>query len=257
MNERFWGEMLGVLKDIGSYMEKQDATQVRAKISVPPGMQENPKPIKGGEMPSGFAPTSGVAKSYVLADDGKINRHTAEICGVGETFTKEDEVEEEVEEEETVEEEDFDEDEEFEEEEEEVEDTEEDYDHEEDDEEELDELKSLLKDIRSALVNKSNSVDTVKSELKKALPSIVKGETDKMLRKMGFIPTRGDIKPLDVEKSYGLDETEETVATKDIKKSTSKESLMQDALDNMSKKSWAELGQLREKTDGFNAFGSK
>ena len=253
MNERFWGEMLGVLKDIGSYMEKQDATQERAKIDVPPKISENPKPIKGGEMPAGFKPADKVAKEYVPFDEG-IDRDAEELDGDEETFLKEDEVEE-----------DFDDDEELEEEEEEVEDDEEEeeeYEDEEeveDDEEEIDELKSLLKDIRSALIkqSKTNSVDTVKSELKKALPTIVKGETDKMLRKMGFIPTRGDIKPLDVEKSYGLDETEETLSTKDIKKSTDKEATMQEALDNMSKKSWTELGQLREKTDGFNAFGSK
>jgi len=254
MNERFWGEMLGVLKDIGSYLEKQDATQERAKIDVPPKISENPKPIKGGEMPAGFKPADKVAKEYVPFDEG-IDRDAEELDGDEETFLKEEEIEDE---------EEFDDDEELEEEEEEdfVDEEEEEVEDEveiEDDEEEIDELKSLLKDIRSALIKQSrtNSVDTVKSELKKSLPSIVKGETDKMLRKMGFIPTRGDIKPLNVEKSYGLDETEETIINKDIKKGTDNESIMQDALDNMSKKSWTELGQLREKNDGFNAFGSK
>ena len=278
MNEQFWGEMLGVLKDIGSYMEKQDATQERAKIDVPPKISENPKPIKGGEMPAGFAPADKIAKNYVPFDEG-IDRDAEELEGDEETFLKEGEVaaapaapvantqkglkisspradlslsDDEDEEYE-------DEDEEFEEEDEEEEEIEDDEEEIEDDKEEIDELKSLLKDIRSALIkqSKTNSVNTVKAQLKKSLPTIVKGETDKMLRKMGFIPTRGDIKPLDVEKSYGLDETEEVVEVKDIKKSTDKESVMQDALDNMSKKSWTELGQLREKTDGFNAFGSK
>jgi len=251
MNEQFWGEMLGVLKDIGSYMEKQDATQERAKIDVPPKISENPKPIKGGEMPAGFAPADKIAKNYVPFEEG-IDRDAEELKGDEETLLKEAEEEDFVDDEDEE-----DEDEEFEEEEE--EEIEEDEEEIEDDEEEIDELKSLLKDIRSALIkqSKTNSANMVKSELKKSLPTIVKGETDKMLRKMGFIPTRGDIKPLDVEKSYGLDETEEVVEAKDIKKSTDKESVMQDALDNMSKKSWTELGQLREKTDGFNAFGSK
>ena len=88
MDERFWGEMLGVLKDIGSYMEKQDATQERAKIDVPPKISENPKPIKGGEMPAGFKPADKVAKEYVPFDEG-IDRDAEELDGDEETFLKE------------------------------------------------------------------------------------------------------------------------------------------------------------------------
>ena len=35
MDDKFWTDMLGVLKDIGSYLEKQDATQERANIDDP------------------------------------------------------------------------------------------------------------------------------------------------------------------------------------------------------------------------------
>ena len=260
MDERFWGEMLGVLKDIGSYLEKQDATQERANIDVPPRMQENPKPIKGGEMPAGFRPADKVAKEYVPFDEAR-DRNAGELDGNEQTFLKEDELEEEELEDEVDEEQNRyqdDEEEEMEDDvEEDLEEDEEDEELDEEEDEELDELKSILKDIKSALVKQSNgnSANVVKAEIKKSLPGIVKGETDKMLRKMGFIPTRGDIKRIDVEKSYGLDDTEETLGSKDIKKSKSNEAVMQDALDNMSKKSWTELGQLRENTDGFNAFG--
>lgn len=258
MDERFWGEMLGVLKDIGTYLEKQDATQERAKIDTPPKISENPKPIKGGEMPGGFKPADKVAKEYVPFDEAK-DRDAGELSGDEQTFLKEDELAEEGlggeenlgggeeeslgGEEEVVEEE--------------IPGEEIEEGVAEEETEDMTELKSLLKDIKTALSKQSNSADVVKAELKKALPSIVKGETDKMLRKMGFIPTRGDIKQIDVSKSFGLDTTEETVTgdSKDIKKSVDKEAEMQDALENMAKKSWTELGQMREKTNGFNAFG--
>ena len=119
-------------------------------------------------------------------------------------------------------------------------------------EESMDELKSLLKDIRNALVKQSNVTEVMKADLKKSLAPIVKSETDKMLRKMGLHPTRPEIQKLDVSKSYGIDTNEET---KEVKKSADgKTPDMDKILGDMSKKSWSELGQMREKTDGFSPF---
>jgi ElaB/YqjD/DUF883 family membrane-anchored ribosome-binding protein len=251
MNEQFWGDMLTVLKDIGSYLEKQDATQERAKISTPPKIAENPKPIKGGDMPAGFKPADRLAKEYVPMEEAR-DRTAGELSAKEQTLLKENlegEPEEEIEE--TPEDETFEED---------AEDevasegdmASEDEGIEDEDTESMDELKSLLKDIRSALMKQSNVADVVKAQLKKDLPNVVKGETDKMLRKMGFIPTRPDVAKIDVSKSFGLDTTEET---KEIKKSTDKQEDMSKILNDMSKKSWTELGQLREKTEGFSPFG--
>lgn len=250
--EQFWGDMLDTLKDISSYLEKQDATQERAKIDNPPKIAENPKPIKGGNMPADYKPADRVAKEYVPMEEAK-ERDAGELNAKGQTFLKEEgelpiedtEGEEEITEEagdegESVEQE-----------------TAEDElggeEEEGDEEESMEELKSILKDIRSALVKQQNTAEIVKAEIKKSLPNIVKGETDKMLRKMGLHPTRPEITKLDVSKSYGIDTNEET---KELKKSADgKEIDMGKVVDDMSKKSWSELGQLREKTQGFRAFG--
>ena len=241
MEERFWMSMLDTLKDISSYLEKQDAFQERAKIGAPPKITENPKPIKGAEMPAGFKPADGkLMKEFVPLEEAR-DRDTRELEGKDETFLKEDEeLEEDTEdlEEEPSEET--------------VEETPE-YAREES--EDLEELKSLLKDIRNALSKQTNVADVVKSELKKALPNVIKGETDKMLRKMGFVPTRPDVQRIDVEKSRGLDSIEEVKKSEDIKKSQDdKEAEIIKGIDNLSKKSWTELGELREKSGGFNPF---
>jgi hypothetical protein len=261
MDERFWGDMLSVLKDIGSYLEKQDTMQERAKIDEPPKMQENPKPIKGAAMPAGFAPQKDVAKavkkSYVPVEEAVDRTEAKELAAKEGTFLKAGEEvpmtdEEPVDEGAPAEEEAGYED--GGEGEGEVEDEggEEIEDEGEGEEESMDELKSLLKDIRNALVKQSTTTDVLKADLKKSLGPIVKGEADRMLRKMGLHPTRPDVQKLDVSKSYGVDTTEET---KEIKKSADGKDIdMNKVLDDMSKKSWAELGQLREKTQGFSPF---
>ena len=241
-NEVFWGDMLGVLKDISSYLEKQDATIERAKIDVPPKMQENPKPIKGGELPGTvFKPADNIAKEYVPMSEA-LDRTAGDLKAKEQTFLKEEEGmeeeapiaegegEEEAPAEEAVEGE-----------------GEEEVSEEED--ESMDELKSILKDIRNALVTQSRNAEVMKADLKKSVSEMVKKETDKMLRKQGFVPTRPDVQKIDVKKSYGVDTPEETT----IKKSEDKVD-MNKALDDMSKKSWTELGQLREKTQGFSPF---
>ena len=252
-NEQFWGDMLGVLKDIGSYLEKQDAEISRAKIDRAPNMQENPKPIKGGQMPAGFGPADRVAKGYVPMQEA-IDRDAGELNAKEQTFLKagEEGLEEDI----PAEDEGEGNGEEYSEDEEEAEDEGEPVEQEEEEnaggEESMDELKSILKDIRSALMKQSNTADVIKADLKKSLAPIVKAETDKMLRKMGLHPTRPDVQQIDVSKSYGIDTTEET--TKVQKSADGKVLDMNKVLDDMSKKSWTELGQLREKTEGFSPF---
>jgi hypothetical protein len=249
--EAFWSDMLGVLKDIGSYLEKQDAEQSRAKIDVAPKMQENPKPIKGGTMPAGFGPAARVAKGYVPMEEAQ-ERDASELNAREQTFLKEEGIEEEI----PVDDEEEGNGEEYSEDEEEAEEEGEPIAQEEEEngggEESMDELKSLLKDIRNALVKQSNTAEIIKADLKKSLAPIVKSETDRMLRKMGMHPTRPEIQKLDVSKAYGIDTTEET--TKVEKSADGKAVDMNKVLGDMSKKSWSELGQLREKTDGFSPF---
>ena len=124
------------------------------------------------------------------------------------------------------------------------------------------ELRSLLKDIRSALIAKSSKtketsikasktadvskavVGEIVAEIKKALPSIVSAESHRMLRKMGFSPSRPDVV------RFGMDDD-------GIKKSSDGEGAGLDikkAVDDLSKLSWAQLGAEREKMGGFNAF---
>jgi hypothetical protein len=253
-----WGEMLDVLKDIGEYLNKQDAHQEQAKIDKPPKIGENQakQPIKGGEAP-GFGPGKDalVQKEYPgVVNEPRVNDSEPIDAKEG-TLLKEDNLEALEEDGEN-----------------------EDYRDDEpseyqslnredrgDEDEEL-ELKSILKDIRSALnvIKSSKStessktkekstkssesvskslVDGVVTEIKKALPSIVSAESHRMLRKMGFSPSRPDIV------KFGLDE--------DIKKSEdvkdeSKE--VEKVVNELSHKSWGELGALRESTGGFNAF---
>jgi uncharacterized FlaG/YvyC family protein len=244
MEDKFWGDMLNVLKDINTYFEKQDAFQERANIKPAPKIAENPKAIEGGEMPAQFKPAEKIAKSTTVETDEPVQiGGGSAVASSNESMAKADE-EEEVppEDEEAVEA---------------VEEVEEgkpddEWVEEEEDKEEgeEEELKSILKDIRSALqVNQTNATDLIKSELKKALPNIVKGETDKMLRKMGFAPTRPDVSKLGMER--GIDSTDEVAKSEDIKKSSDG---VEKIVDDLTKMSWRELGQLREKTEGFQPF---
>ena len=228
MDEQFWGDMLNVLKDINSYLEKQDTTVERAKIKDAPKMQENPEAIKGAEDPS-FK-----NKADDLAFPGRISKNY-----VPEEDEEEDEEEEKLEEEEPKGDEE----------------EEPEKDEKKEDKKDIDELKSLLKDISSALAKQSNVAEVVKAEIKKSLPESIRKETDKMLRKQGFVPTRPDVSRIDTTKSLGLDITQEVKKSEDIVKSEDKEQEdVAKIIDDMTKKSWTELGQLREKTDGFSPF---
>ena len=252
MNEEFWGEMLGVLKDVSSYLEKQDATQERAKVGTPPKIAENPKPIKGGEMPSTFKPADKIAKEFVT-QDGAYDRDTQQIDEEGDTLLKEDEDIEEIPEGEEDWEEGEGEEEWTEEEEEETPKRHIER-HDEAHDESIDELKSLLKDISNHLAKQSNMEEIIKSEIKKSMPNMVKGETDRMLRKMGFVPTRPDVSKLDLSQSRGIETIDEVKSGGEIKKSKEGAEDVARIVEDLSRKTWSELGQLREKTDGFHPF---
>jgi ElaB/YqjD/DUF883 family membrane-anchored ribosome-binding protein len=206
-------------------------------------------------MPAGFGPAPRIAKGFVPQEEA-LDRDAGDLNAKEQTFLKagEEGLEEDIPAEDEGEGEGNGE--EYSEDEEEAEDEGEPVEQEEEEnaggEESMDELKSILKDIRSALMKQSNTADVIKADLKKSLAPIVKAETDKMLRKMGLHPTRPDVQQIDVSKSYGIDTTEET--TKVQKSADGKTLDMNKVLDDMSKKSWTELGQLREKTEGFSPF---
>jgi hypothetical protein len=235
-------------------------------------MQENPAAIEGGDMPREYRPAENIAKAMVYKDESSSDSDSSSSSSESsssssessstpserssssressstpsewgssssESSTTSDEIEEV--EEETPEDEGW------------VE--------EEESEEgtstsrsDTEELKSILKDIRSALaVNQAKTAEVMKAEIKKSLPNMVKGETDKMLRKMGFVPTRPDVVKMDAEGVRGIDSVDEVKKSEDIKKS---EDDVYKIVDDLSKKSWTELGQIREKSGGFHLFGS-
>ena len=117
---------------------------------------------------------------------------------------------------------------------------------EDDDDEDKEELKSLLKDIRNALsVDQTTIVKAVASELKKSLPNMVKGEIPNMLRKMGFSPTRPDVVRLGLDDEGFVKKSEDDMREEvDIQK----------AINDLSKKSWSELAQMRQNLGDFNHF---
>jgi hypothetical protein len=86
----------------------------------------------------------------------------------------------------------------------------------------------------------------------------VKKSMDKMMRKMGFAPTRPDVSRIE---STGLDlnaevaKSEDATVKTDISKSEdSKIADIQKGVQDLSKKSWQELANLREKAGLFRAF---
>ena len=226
-----WGEMLNMLKDIAEYLKKQDAIQERAKIDKPPKIQETQKPIKGAEAPAGMGPAKGIAKEFVpVPSEGTSVGESTESSLSGETESTmlKQKTEEEIEELEELPEEET----------EETTPTKE-------EEKTVSELKSLLKDIRATLVKKSVSREIIDG-VKKELPSLIHNETERMLRKMGFTPSRPDIlklgtgEPIDIKKSEDeVDKKREEVA---------------EFVDKQSRKTWQELAQERDKLGLFSPF---
>lgn len=248
VNTQAWGQMVDVLKDIQAYLLKQDAEQTRATLDKPPKISEDQadEPLKGGEAP-GFGPGKGVAKSIsVEVPDNAKRTEQNNVDSEGGSMLKAEgeymEGEEELEDDEELEDENGD---------------EEYYEEEDVPQEDVEELKSLLKDIKSTMIAKSapvaNNVGTqltkeIVSEIKKSLPLLVQSETTKMMRKMGFTPTRPDVVKL------GLDELPNDRV--DIKKSDDERlNEIYNIVDKQSKKSWNELGRERENLGQFRAFG--
>lgn len=235
MNDEMWKEALDVLKDMRDYLEKQDAVQERAKVDKPPKAQETAKPIVGGKASVG-APAKGVAKQYVpIPEEETSVGEDIESSLSGETegtLLKEGETEvEDVSDEEIPVEED-----------------------EEEEEEEKptssdEELKSILKDIRFALSKQANIAPMIAAEVKKSLP----GHIDKMLRKMGFTPTRLDIVKLGmgIDSNAEVKKSEDSEVKGDLRKTEDK---IVEGVNSMTKLTWQELGQLREKEGLFKPF---
>ena len=113
----------------------------------------------------------------------------------------------------------------------------------------MNEMKSLLKDIRSSLIAKSStSGQAIAAEIKKSVQPLIREETQRMMRKMGFRPSRPDIT------RFGLDEdTNALRKSADASRAGSEKDVV-DAMDKMSGMSWQQLGQLREHMGQFNPF---
>jgi len=258
MNQVMWGEMLDVLKNIGDYLQKQDATQERAKIQKPPKISENQAdiPIVGGEQMPG-KPGTGVAKSLKKSypEDVPPSQPNVdeEIDSEGDSMNKEEEdLEAGLEEGGYGEEEEP------------REDEEEDDEYEEEEEEEegmgggpdmedVAELKSLLKDIRSSLIAQSKPKaeqfsKSIATELKKSIQPLIREETQRMMRKMGFRPSRPDVV------RFGLDGSEILQKSVDTGKS---EKELEQVINDLENKSWQQLGQMREGLGHFNPFAPR
>lgn len=242
MDELMWKDMLDVLKDMRDYLEKQDAVQERAKVDKPPKAQETAKPIVGGKASVG-APSKGVAKQYVPIpeEDTSVGENTeSSLSGETEgTLLKEGETEVEEVPDEDVSAEDED---------------KEDEDKEEEKSSSSDEeLKSLLKAIHQDLSKQIDVSSVIAAEVKKSLP----GHIDKMLRKMGFTPTKPDV----VKLGMGIDSNAEVKKSEDkevkgdiAKTEDSQREEVIKGVDKLSKLSWTELGQMAEKEGLFRPF---
>jgi TATA-binding protein-associated factor Taf7 len=262
MNQQMWGDMLDVLKDIGAYLAKQDAIQERASVDKAPKISESQKPIKGdSDVTHGFGPGKGVAKSALLhkyVDVPEEGRAEGQ-----ETFTPDNEETSELSKEAGEFEERFHEEPDGDDEGEEYSEEEEDGDEEEEgmnDEEgygnepsgqDINELKSLLKDIRKSLISKSKPATAPvmsKEYLKKAIQPMIKEEAQRMIRKMGFSPSRPDVI------RFGVDDNSALQKSMDSKKESDAIGEAGKIVGELSEMSWTKLGALREQTGQFRPF---
>jgi hypothetical protein len=236
--EEMWKQYLDTLTDIRNYLEKSEdlekqmSVQERAKVDKPPKARETQDPITGGPAAPN-KPGTGVAKEYIAIPE-TTDKKTEEIDASGSTMLKATEDKKKVP---------ADDDESSEESSDSTEET-----------DENEELKSLLKDIRSALIDQTA---VVKSEIKKALPEAMKTEVpkyiEKMLRKQGFVSTHPDVTRLSgLDPVSEVKKSEDEKVEGDIKKSEEKE--YTDAVDKLVKMDWRKLGQLRENQGLFRPF---
>jgi len=238
-DNNLWGEMLDVLKDISTYLAKSDSEQKTASLQKPPKTGEDQEAIKGGPAPSAGPGKGALVKNFVPSES-QPNASEGIDSDEGTELKKEEEYEEGGRNGESDDDDDYDDD----------DDDDEDSDEEEGVEkkemgDDVAELKSLLKDIKNALSKSTDSKQMarlVSESVKKELPTA----TSKMLRKMGFTPSRPDVVRL------GLDEVNSEIRKSEDTVNDGEK--LQKALDNLSKKSWQELGALREKSGLFKSF---
>jgi len=241
VSQEVWGELMGILKDVAVLLEKEDATQAQATMDKPPKAKETAEPIVGGAAPSG-KPGTGIAKDAMISMGGNPKKEQqTQVKEEGKSILKEEVS---------------------------GDDSESDKDEDDDDGKsestESTDMKSLLKDLRTAL-NKSADVDAkIDAAVKKAVPAA----TERLLRKMGYHPTRPDIVKIgldtnaDVKKSDVSDsETEKVVSKDDLLKKSIEDKTRRDWYGNDNElgkfadgTSFQELGAMREKLGGFNPF---
>ena len=235
MNAATEKEVLAVLKDMASLLQKQDSTQEKAKLAKPPKTGEDQKPIKGG-VNGPFSPGEGIAqKEFVAIPKAAPIEGSMTPESEDETLLKHEEMEEEGESpEEQVKEE-----------------------REGEEDEDVDEIKSLLKSMVALLQKSAVTPSISKAEMR----AEIRKEADLMLRKMGFHPSKPDVTRFDpTAKSLGVDQTADIKKSEDgvgkLESGISKEQAEAlEIVDKMSNKSWREINEMREKLGGFNAFG--
>jgi hypothetical protein len=238
MNEQemtLFKSTLETLQDIAGYLEKSEdlqkqvAIQERAKLDKPPKAQEFQDEIEGAAA-SPNKPTAGIAKEYISIPENPKHSKQEDLESSDQTMIKAEDDEEMSESESTEETE-----------------PSEEY---ENGNKSTEEMKMLLKDIRDALAKSADVESIVEASIKKAMPA----QMDKMLRKMGFQPTRPDVVRL------GLDSNAEVVKSQDgnevktdIRKS--EDEAIKEAINP--NKSYVELARMREALGQFNPFQSR
>ena len=208
-----WDNMIDVLKDVSNILQKEeDAKLSTVKLEDRPKTGESQykkDPIKGGE-------SSGKPGGEVIVKAEEETSESSEGRGEGGEETKEDTNPEDEKSEEAEKEVGND--------------------------GEMKQLMLLLKDIKNALNNdRSVIAKSVLADVQKALPSILANENARMLRKMGFQPSRADITRL------GLDDFTGSIQPVgvDIKKS-------EPEVDT--DMTWEQLAIERQKRGGFPLF---
>jgi len=233
-------ELVGLLKDIRDYFALQDAEQEKAKIDKPPKIAETQKKISGGSAPAGMRPAAGIAKQMVPAstEGTSVGENSFSVEGTEATALKAVDFEEEKVDEVPEDE---------------VPATEESSESLEDAEEipeklEGDvELKSLLKDIKD-LLSKNIVLEKSVAELQKSMDSKIKKGIDLGMRKLGFATTKPSVS------RYGVDEPLKKSADAEVKAESDSAEKVEALVTDMSKKSWVELGSLREASGDLNLF---
>jgi len=236
-------QLVDILKDVRDYFANQDSEQEKAKIDKTPKVQEGQKPIKGGTTPAGFKPSSGIAKQVIKVPvEGST---LAEIRGSAvepdeDSLLKEEPIDEEpvVEDEGEV-----------------VEDgdvpVEDDLGEEiPEDEEEKSvsndlEIKSLLKDISTSL-NRNAMLQKELADIKKSVKEEIAKGIKIGMRKQGFVLSRAPVSRLGIAK-------EDEIKKSEVKAGENVDNVL-NVVDQLSKKSWTEIANLRVESGDLKPF---